>query len=111
MLTPAAIQFSVEPSPGRLHLRARLIAGVARAQLGLVASQDIVALKLSRSAVARRLASRAWRRVFPGVYAMDDSPDTPLQLRKAAQLWDPTHPVARPGARGDPVQNFRTTCS
>jgi len=83
MPTPAAIQFS----PGRLHLRARLIAGVARAQLGLVASQDIVALKLSRSAVARRLASRAWRRVFPGVYAMDDSTDTPLQLRKAAQLW------------------------
>jgi hypothetical protein len=33
------------------------------------------------------LASGAWRRVFPGVYAVDESLDTPLQLRKAAQLW------------------------
>jgi len=78
---------SVDPSLGRRHQRARLIAGVARAQLGLVGPRDTVGLKLSRSAIARRLASGAWRRVFPAVYAVDDSPDTPLQLRKAAQLW------------------------
>jgi hypothetical protein len=87
MPTPAVSQPSVDPSAGPLHLRARLIAGLARAQLGLVTTRDTVALKLSRSAIARRLASGAWRRVFPGVYAMDDSPDTPLQLRKAAQVW------------------------
>ena len=85
--TPAISERSIDPSPGRLHLRARLIAGVARAQLGLVGPCDTATLKLSRSAVARRLASGAWRRVFPGVYAMDDSPETPLQLCKAAQLW------------------------
>ena len=87
MPTPAASQRSADPSAGRLHLRARLIAGVARTQLGLVGPGDTATLNLSRSAIARRLASGAWRRVFPGVYAMDDSPDTPLQLRKAAQLW------------------------
>jgi predicted transcriptional regulator of viral defense system len=87
MHTPAASQQSVAPTLGRLHQRARLIAGLARTQLGLVGPRDTLALKLSRSAVARRLASGAWRRVFPGVYAVDESPDTPLQLRKAAQLW------------------------
>jgi len=87
MHTPAAIQLSVDPSLGRLHQRTRLIAGLARGQLGLVGPRDIASLKLSRSAIARRLASGAWRRVFPGVYAVDESPDTPLQLRKAAQLW------------------------
>jgi predicted transcriptional regulator of viral defense system len=87
MHASAASQQSLDPPLGRLHLRARLIAGLARAQLGLVGPRDIVALKLSRSAIARRLASGAWRRVFPGVYAVEESPETPLQLRKAAQLW------------------------
>jgi hypothetical protein len=87
MHAPAVTQLSADSTPGRVHQRARLIAGVARAQLGLLAPRDIVALNISRSAIARRLASGAWRRVFPGVYAVDDSADTPLQLRKAAQLW------------------------
>jgi hypothetical protein len=87
MHASADLHHSVDPPLGRLHLRARLIASVARTQRGLVGPRDTDALKLSRSAIARRLASGAWRRVFPGVYAVAESPDTPLQLRKAAQLW------------------------
>jgi hypothetical protein len=44
MHASAVIHHSVEPPLGRLHLRARLIAGVARIQLGLVGPGDIVAL-------------------------------------------------------------------
>jgi very-short-patch-repair endonuclease len=64
-----------------------LCSAIAEKQFGLIERQQAVQAGMSRAAVGRRLASRRWVQVLPGVYRFAGVPTSWEQSLKAATLW------------------------
>ena len=64
-----------------------LCSAIAEKQFGLIARQQAVRAGMSAAGVGRRLASRRWLQVLPGVYRLAGSPISWEQSLKAATLW------------------------
>src|SRR5215813_8559874 len=64
-----------------------LCSAIAEKQFGLIARQQAVRAGMSAAGIARRLATRRWLRVLPGVYRFAGSPTSWEQSLKAATLW------------------------
>ena len=56
-------------------------------QGGLISHEQALAAGMSRSTVARRVSSRQWFRIFPGVYRHAAVPVTDELMARAALLW------------------------
>jgi very-short-patch-repair endonuclease len=63
------------------------VAGIAEVQYGLITRHQARAVGLSESAIDRRVRSRRWVTVFPGVYRIAGAPMTDGQRLRAATLW------------------------
>ena len=64
-----------------------LCSAITEKQSGLIARQQAVRAGMSAAGVGRRLASRRWLQVLPGVYRLAGSPTSWEQSLKAATLW------------------------
>ena len=64
-----------------------LCSAIAEKQYGLIERQQALQAGVSPAGVSRRLASRRWLRVLPGVYRFAGAPTSWEQSLKAATLW------------------------
>jgi len=60
---------------------------IAEKQFGLIARQQAIEAGMSPAGVGRRLASRRWLQLLPGVYRFSGVPTSWEQSLKAATLW------------------------
>jgi very-short-patch-repair endonuclease len=65
----------------------RACSEIAEKQFGLIERKQAVGAGMSAAAIGRRLASRRWLQVLPGVYRLSGAPSSWEQSLKAATLW------------------------
>jgi hypothetical protein len=75
------------PRLGPTQLRNHMLTTLAAEQHGLLSRSQAAAMRLDRSAINRRLASGAWKRVHPSVYSVNGAPSSEAQDVKAVELW------------------------
>ncbi len=64
---------------------------LAGRQHGVLSREQVEACGFSSRRIELRLASGAWRRLFPGVFRVEGAPETWRQKLKAASLWAGEH--------------------